>query len=176
MARSQVAARAARDPQSRTYPFLGGNAYFPRISRRCWAASTPSRHSIPTGREAIQKPALQRLIASPALAMTRQKRSRGASASEFCSLPRSKRISPSRAKAEGGGAPKGASNQFRASQTSFRGLRNPSARGSGPMSGAVRLPALHRGACQSDRTLRLSPGRVSREGEDAGVTRTVDRA
>jgi len=40
----------------------------------------------------------------------------------------------------------------------------------------ARLPALHRGARQSDRTLRLSPGRASRKGEGAGVTRAVDRA
>jgi len=84
--------------------------------------------------------------------------------------------SPSREKAEGGGAPKGACIHVRASQTSFRSLRNPSARGSGPTSGAARLPALRGGACQSDRTLRLSPGRASREGEGAGVTRAVVRA
>jgi hypothetical protein len=34
----------------------------------------------------------------------------------------------------------------------------------------------HRGACWSERTLQLSPGRASREQEDAGVTRTVIRA
>jgi hypothetical protein len=34
----------------------------------------------------------------------------------------------------------------------------------------ARLPALHCSACRSDRTLRLSPGRASREREDAGVT------
>ena len=40
----------------------------------------------------------------------------------------------------------------------------------------ARLPALHSGACQSDRTLQLSPGRASREREGAGVTCAVDRA
>ena len=84
-----------------------------------------------------------------------QNRSRGAPASELCS-PRRIKSSPSREKAEGGGAPKGACIHVRASQTSFRSLRNPSARGSGPTSGAARLPALRGGACQSDRTLRLS--------------------
>jgi len=32
-----------------------------------------------------------------------------------------------------------------------------------------------RGARQSDRTLRLSPGHASREREDAGVTRVANR-
>ena len=42
--------------------------------------------------------------------------------------------------------------------------------------GCARLPALHRGSCRSDRTLQLSPGRASRDREDAGVTHTVKRA
>ena len=33
-----------------------------------------------------------------------------------------------------------------------------------------------RGACRSDRTLQLSPGRASCEGEGTGITRAVDRA
>jgi hypothetical protein len=73
-----------------------------------------------------------------------------------CAHHHASKDSPSREKAEGGGAPKGACIHVRASQTSFRSLRNPSARGSGPTSGAARLPALRGGACQSDRTLRLS--------------------
>jgi hypothetical protein len=85
---------------------------------------------------------------------------------------------------KGGGAPKGASNQC--PRGTDRTL--PPAGASGavpppylpPRAGdgweGARLPALHRGACRSDRTLQLSPGRASREREGAGVTRTVDRA
>jgi hypothetical protein len=40
----------------------------------------------------------------------------------------------------------------------------------------ARLSALHCGACQNERTFQLSPGRASREREDAGVTRAVIRA
>jgi len=89
------------------------------------------------------------------------KRSRGASVPEFC-LPLCDQETAAREKAEGGGAPKGASNQCPRIADSLRKL---SAHGSGPISEAARLPALHRGACRSDRTLQLSPGRASREGE-----------
>jgi hypothetical protein len=41
---------------------------------------------------------------------------------------------------------------------------------------AARLPALRGGACRSERTLQLSPGRASRDQEDAGVTGAIDRA
>ena len=44
------------------------------------------------------------------------------------------------------------------------------------ISGRARLPALRCGACPGERTPGLSPGRASREREDAGVTRTIDRA
>ena len=40
----------------------------------------------------------------------------------------------------------------------------------------ARLSALHCGACRNERTLQLSPGRASREQEDAGVIRAVIRA
>jgi hypothetical protein len=40
----------------------------------------------------------------------------------------------------------------------------------------ARLSALHRGSCRGDRTPRLSPGRASRQGEGAGVTRAVNDA
>jgi hypothetical protein len=40
----------------------------------------------------------------------------------------------------------------------------------------ARLAALRGGACRSERTPQLSPGRASRKREDAGVTRAVDRA
>jgi hypothetical protein len=109
--------------------------------------------------EASQRPAHQSWIASLTLAMT--KRSRGASVPEFC-LPPCDQETAAREKAEGGGAPKGASNQCPRIADSLRKL---SAHGSGPISEAARLPALHRGACRSDRTLQLSPGRASREGE-----------
>ena len=85
---------------------------------------------------------------------------------------------------KGGGAPKGASSQF--PRGADRALPSAGASGavpppySPPRAGdgweGARLPALHRGACQSDRTLQLSPGRASRDGEDAGVTRAIDRA
>jgi len=42
--------------------------------------------------------------------------------------------------------------------------------------GRARLSALHCGAWRSDRTLRLSPGRASREREDASITRAIIRA
>jgi hypothetical protein len=50
-----------------------------------------------------------------------------------------------------------------------RSLRNRPARESSACRRA-RLSALHRGACRSDRTLRLSPGRASRHREGAGVS------
>jgi len=65
---------------------------------------------------------------------------------------------------KGGGAPKGAFIHGRATGAAA-GFAEP-----------ARLPALHRGACRSERTPRLSPGRASRKREDAGVTRAVIRA
>ena len=55
-------------------------------------------------------------------------------------------------KAEGSGAPKGAIV-----------LAALARRGSAPCDRCARLPALHSGACQSERTLQLSPGRASRD-------------
>jgi hypothetical protein len=79
--------------------------------------------------------------------------------------------SPSREKAEGSGAPKGASNQcprgaircchLNALRARCPHPTLPRLRGEG-WEGA-RLPALHRGACQSDRTLRLTGPRFTRK-------------
>ena len=62
---------------------------------------------------------------------------------------------------EGSGAPTGASIHWPC-------LRGTAARLA--LTGRARLSALHCGACRSDRTLRLSPGRASRAREDAGIT------
>ena len=48
-------------------------------------------------------------------------------------------------------------------QTSVRSLRHSSACAAAARAGAARLPALRSGACQSERTLQLSPGRASRD-------------
>ena len=68
---------------------------------------------------------------------------------------------------EGSGAPTGASIHWPC-------LRGTAARLA--LTGRARLSALHRGACRSDRTQRLSPGRASRDRDDAGITCAVDRA
>ncbi len=93
-------------------------------------------------------------------------RSRGAFAPELCRKQFTKRPPQ-----KGSEAPKGASNQCPRGAIRCCHLKALAAR-KRPMSGAARLPALHSGACQSDRTLQLSPGRASREREDAGVTHT----
>jgi hypothetical protein len=81
-----------------------------------------------------------------------------------CAHHHASKDSPSREKAEGGGAPKGASNQCPRGAIRCCHLN------------VLRARCPRRGARQSDRTLRLSPGRASREGEDAGVSLAVDRA
>jgi hypothetical protein len=50
-----------------------------------------------------------------------------------------------------------------APQTSVRSLRHLSAYAAAGLSEPARLPALRGGSCRSDRTLRLSPGRASRD-------------
>ncbi len=50
-----------------------------------------------------------------------------------------------------------------APQTSGRSLRHLSAYAAAGISEPARLPALRGGSCRSDRTLRLSPGRASRD-------------
>ena len=51
----------------------------------------------------------------------------------------------------------------RVPQTSGRSLRHLSAYAAAGISEPARLPALRGGSCRSDRTLRLSPGRASRD-------------
>ena len=50
-----------------------------------------------------------------------------------------------------------------APQTSVRSLRHSSAYAAAGLAEPARLPALRGGSCRSDRTLRLSPGRASRD-------------
>ena len=77
---------------------------------------------------------------------------------------------------QGGGAPKGAPSIGRIAADKSAQCAQPSADAAAARAGAARLPALRGSACRSERTLQLSPGRASRDQEDAGVTRAVDRA
>jgi hypothetical protein len=78
---------------------------------------------------------------------------------------------------KGSGAPIGAPSIVRACANQVYAMcANSSAARKRALSRPARLSALRHGACSSERTPPLSPGRASREREDAGVIRTIDRA
>jgi hypothetical protein len=88
----------------------------------------------------------------------------------FCAPPpRHRKILSSRERPQGGGAPKGASIHCPRGAIGCRHLKALRAR-KRAIRGALAFRRSDRGACQSDRTLQLSPGRASRERQGAGVT------
>ena len=73
------------------------------------------------------------------------------------------KILPSVERPQGGGAPKGASNHCPHGAIGSRHLQGASGAEAARCRGPLAFRRSDRGACPSDRTLRLSPGRASRE-------------